>query len=453
MMRGEGVVGTRGTRRAFVLAVVTIVFAAVFHAGPSLAAGPVDTVSIRLPPRALQDASPPAAAAGDERPERAAARGAAGEEHVPRRLRARAAADTAAADTAAELVELQARAAAEQGARDSAAAALLRRVTAEDADRAAEQAGEVVLEGLKALPEDQRVVAHMSQAFLAGIVHSAYGEAQRRAGAPALLEEREGASGPKPFEAPGLVESDETGEPGPDDEDSNRDKPVVGTVNLMRMPRFAEQRAAARAKATAKATAKAHAKAQARARAEAEQRATAEAMAEDHLDRSATLPPDLTGSPEFAELQAAVRHEHKFIGKAFKWVGKVVKKGWNAVKNFGKKVFGIGKKKTTPAPKPKAAAPKDSAPTREQIEDCYACKMVWEQVEMDVGDARYAEDVQASFEHNCMDAQKSTIFYTACEDMYDDVYAMTDDYMSSKYNVDQLCVRAALCKAAMVKTK
>jgi len=30
---------------------------------------------------------------------------------------------------------------------------------------------------------------------------------------------------------------------------------------------------------------------------------------------------------------------------------------------------------------------------------------------MDIGAARYVEDVQASFEHNCMDAQKSTVFY------------------------------------------
>ena len=44
--------------------------------------------------------------------------------------------------------------------------------------------------------------------------------------------------------------------------------------------------------------------------------------------------------------------------------------------------------------------------------DCTGCKMIWQQVEMDVGNARYIEDVQASFEHNCMDAQKSTIFYT-----------------------------------------
>ena len=84
----------------------------------------------------------------------------------------------------------------------------------------------------------------------------------------------------------------------------------------------------------------------------------------------------------------------------------------------------------------------------ESFEDCLACRMVWKQVEMDVSNARYVEDVQASFEHNCMDAQKSNIFYKACEDMYDDMYAMTDDYMAGKYTVDEMCQRAKLCQKA-----
>jgi len=85
-------------------------------------------------------------------------------------------------------------------------------------------------------------------------------------------------------------------------------------------------------------------------------------------------------------------------------------------------------------------------PSNSQMyEDCMACRMVWKQVEMDISNARYVEDVQASFEHNCMDAQKSSIFYKSCEDMYDDIYAMTDDYMSGQYTVDQICQRAKLC--------
>jgi len=82
----------------------------------------------------------------------------------------------------------------------------------------------------------------------------------------------------------------------------------------------------------------------------------------------------------------------------------------------------------------------------QDIEDCTGCKMVWMQVEMDVGNARFIEDVQASFEHNCMDAQKSSIYYGVCEDMYDDMYAMTDDYMSNKFLVEAMCQRARMCK-------
>jgi len=82
----------------------------------------------------------------------------------------------------------------------------------------------------------------------------------------------------------------------------------------------------------------------------------------------------------------------------------------------------------------------------QRFEDCMACRFVWKQVEMDVSNAKFVEDVQASFEHNCLDAQKSQVFYKACEDMYDDMYAMTDDYMSSDYTVDKMCQRANMCK-------
>jgi len=81
-----------------------------------------------------------------------------------------------------------------------------------------------------------------------------------------------------------------------------------------------------------------------------------------------------------------------------------------------------------------------------RLEDCMACRFIWKQVEMDVSNAKYVEDVQASFEHNCLDAQKSSIFYKACEDMYDDMYALTDDYMSSDYTVDKMCQRSNMCK-------
>lgn len=35
-----------------------------------------------------------------------------------------------------------------------------------------------------------------------------------------------------------------------------------------------------------------------------------------------------------------------------------------------------------------------------------------------------------------------------CEDMYDDMYALTDDYMANKYNVNAMCQRGKYCKGS-----
>lgn len=122
-------------------------------------------------------------------------------------------------------------------------------------------------------------------------------------------------------------------------------------------------------------------------------------------------------SPSLVETTSERR---KFIG--------ALASGFGALKNFANKLTGKYR------------------PSNSQIyEDCMACRMVWKQVEMDISNPRYVEDVQASFEHNCMDAQKSTIFYKGCEDMYDDMYAMTDDYMSGQYTTSQMCQRAKMC--------
>jgi len=94
----------------------------------------------------------------------------------------------------------------------------------------------------------------------------------------------------------------------------------------------------------------------------------------------------------------------------------------------------------------KGPAGKGAKANAQALEDCLACRFIWKQVEMDVANARYVEDVQASFEHNCLDAQKSSIFFKGCEDMYDDMYAMTDDYMANEYTVSTMCKRANMCK-------
>jgi len=124
-----------------------------------------------------------------------------------------------------------------------------------------------------------------------------------------------------------------------------------------------------------------------------------------------------------------------------------LKKAGKFLMGGAKKLMGAGKKVVAAGKRAGAALNGDlDKAMGQRLEDCVACRYVWKQVEMDVSNARYIEDVQASFEHNCLDAQKATIFYKACEDMYDDMYAMTDDYMSSDFTVDQMCQRANMCK-------
>jgi len=142
-------------------------------------------------------------------------------------------------------------------------------------------------------------------------------------------------------------------------------------------------------------------------------------------------------APELLETEAEIEanKENKGLVNTAKGAAKSIAKVANKAKDMLKKgaaMFSLG-----------GSLDKFSGAA---FEDCMACRFIWKQVEMDVANAKYIEDVQASFEHNCLDAQKSTIFYKACEDMYDDMYAMTDDYMSSDYTVDKMCQRANMCK-------
>lgn len=139
-------------------------------------------------------------------------------------------------------------------------------------------------------------------------------------------------------------------------------------------------------------------------------------------------------APELLETEAQTEKDTKGLVDSVKGAAKSIAKVANKAKDMlqkGAAMFSL----TGSLDKFSGAA----------FEDCMACRFIWKQVEMDVANAKYIEDVQASFEHNCLDAQKSTIFYKACEDMYDDMYAMTDDYMSSDYTVDKMCQRANMC--------
>lgn len=81
----------------------------------------------------------------------------------------------------------------------------------------------------------------------------------------------------------------------------------------------------------------------------------------------------------------------------------------------------------------------------QNAQNCAGCKYIWGQILLDVSDAKFMSEVQAAFEKNCQNAQKSTIYYGVCEDMYDDLYGMTDDYMVNQRDVPAICAKAGFC--------
>jgi len=82
----------------------------------------------------------------------------------------------------------------------------------------------------------------------------------------------------------------------------------------------------------------------------------------------------------------------------------------------------------------------------EDIEDCVACMYVWQNVEMKVGDAHMEEDIYFAFRETCLEAEKTAIFYPACEDMMDSLYGMIGDYMDNIRVLD-MCTKAKLCRS------
>lgn len=87
------------------------------------------------------------------------------------------------------------------------------------------------------------------------------------------------------------------------------------------------------------------------------------------------------------------------------------------------------------------------APIRKpaQVEDCVACRYIWLQVEMDVGNSQIEEAIMDSFTQNCIEAQKAPIFYPACQDMYRVAEVMVADYMKG-YTVNQMCENSRICR-------
>jgi len=79
------------------------------------------------------------------------------------------------------------------------------------------------------------------------------------------------------------------------------------------------------------------------------------------------------------------------------------------------------------------------------VEDCVACRYVWLQVEMDVGNSVVEENIYDSFYQNALEAQKAPIFYPGCQTMFDSIDDMISDYMDG-YTVNQMCENSLLCR-------
>jgi len=83
--------------------------------------------------------------------------------------------------------------------------------------------------------------------------------------------------------------------------------------------------------------------------------------------------------------------------------------------------------------------------TAAECEDCMACRYVWKQVEMDVGNTQIEENVYDSFTANALEAQKTPIFYPGVQSMFDQIDDMLGDYMKG-LRVDHMCENAMMCR-------
>jgi len=81
----------------------------------------------------------------------------------------------------------------------------------------------------------------------------------------------------------------------------------------------------------------------------------------------------------------------------------------------------------------------------EDVEDCVACQYVWKQVEQDVGNSAITQTIYDSFHANAIDAQRTPVFYPACQTMFDAADDMVGDYMEG-FTVNQLCENSMLCR-------
>ncbi len=79
------------------------------------------------------------------------------------------------------------------------------------------------------------------------------------------------------------------------------------------------------------------------------------------------------------------------------------------------------------------------------LEDCMACRFVWKNVEMDVGNTEQQKVVYDSFINQCKLAMKAPIMYMPCQHMYGRVDNMVTGYAAGM-TVEEVCAQARLCR-------
>lgn len=113
----------------------------------------------------------------------------------------------------------------------------------------------------------------------------------------------------------------------------------------------------------------------------------------------------------------------KKIGKGLKKVGKFIKKGVKKLGGFLGKTIKKGAKGVAAMAGAAAAAVKpavdeSSSASAADVEDCVACRYVWLQVELKVGNEQIEENIYDAFTSTCIEAQKAPIFYPAVSSVY-----------------------------------
>jgi len=79
------------------------------------------------------------------------------------------------------------------------------------------------------------------------------------------------------------------------------------------------------------------------------------------------------------------------------------------------------------------------------IEDCMACRFVWKNVEMDVGNLQYQKTVYDSFMHHCRRGMGAPLLYQPCQAMFSSIDDMVHGYVSG-LSVDEVCAQARMCR-------